>query len=91
MIDWLTSDYFAEKDSFKGIRHSLLDGGDPYLALADYRSYLDAQVEVDKAYLDKARWAKMAILNTARVGKFSSDRTIREYADEIWQLPSVKV
>tara|TARA_B100001093_G_scaffold133428_1_gene126119 strand:- start:4682 stop:7150 length:2469 start_codon:yes stop_codon:yes gene_type:complete len=91
VIDWLTSDYFAEKDSFKGIRQSLLDGGDPYLALADYRAYVDAQGKVDEAYLDRARWAKMAILNTARVGKFSSDRTIREYADEIWKLSSVKV
>ena len=91
VIDWLTSASFAPKGSFEGIRHSLLDGGDPYLALADYRSYVEAQEEVDKAYRDKSRWAKMAIHNTARVGKFSSDRTIQEYADEIWHLPSVKV
>ena len=91
MIDWLTSDYFAPKGSFDRIRHTLLDGGDAYLALADYKAYVEAQGEVDKAYLDKGSWARMAILNTARVGKFSSDRTIQEYADDIWKLPSVKV
>ena len=91
VIDWLTSDYFAPKGSFDRIRHTLLDGGDAYLALADYKAYVEAQREVDKAYLNKARWARMAILNTARVGKFSSDRTIQEYADDIWKLPSVKV
>ena len=68
-----------------------LDGGDPYLCLADFRSYSDAQDKVDAAYRDKARWAKMAILNTARVGKFSSDRTIHEYARDIWNLPAVPV
>ena len=91
VIDWLTSDYFAPKGSFDRIRHTLLDGGDAYLALADYKAYVEAQREGDKAYLNKARWARMAILNTARVGKFSSDRTIQEYADDIWKLPSVKV
>lgn len=91
VIDWLTSATFAPKGSFDRIRHSLLDGGDPYLALADYRAYVDAQTEVDKAFRDEAGWARKAILNTARVGKFSSDRTIREYAEEIWHLPAVKV
>ena len=55
-----------------------------------YRAYVEAQAEVDEAFKDEAGWAKKAILNTARVGKFSSDRTIREYAEEIWNLPSVK-
>jgi starch phosphorylase len=91
VIDWLSSDSFGERGTFDGIRHNLLDGGDPYLALADYRAYVDAQAEVDLAYRDRAGWAKKAILNTARVGKFSSDRTIREYAEQIWHLPSVKV
>lgn len=91
VIDWLSSDSFAPKGSFNGIRHSLLDGGDPYLALADYRAYIEAQDKVSEAYRDKAGWAKMAIHNTARVGKFSSDRTILQYAEEIWDLPPVKV
>jgi starch phosphorylase len=91
VIDWLSSDSFAPKGSFDSIRRSLLDGGDPYLVLADYRSYVDAQAKVDEAYRDKSKWAKMAILNTARVGKFSSDRTIQEYADEIWHLPPLTV
>lgn len=91
VIDWISSDYFAPKGSFDKLRHSLLEGGDPYLVLADYRAYVEAQGRVDEAYKDKTGWAKMAILNTARVGKFSSDRTIAEYAEQIWNLPSVKV
>ena len=91
VLDWLSSDSFAPRGSFDRIRHSLLDGGDPYLVLADYRAYIEEQGKVDEAYRDRSRWAKMAILNTARVGKFSSDRTIREYAEEIWKLPQVKV
>ena len=91
MIDWLCSATFAPKGSFDTIRRSLLDGGDPYLVLADFRSYVEAQAQVDEAYRDPQRWAKMAILNTARVGKFSSDRTIHEYARDIWRLSPVHV
>jgi len=93
IVDWLGSDYFTpgESHAFGALHHSLLDGGDPYKVLADYRSYVHAHEKVDAAYRDTARWAKMAILNTARVGKFSSDRTIREYAKDIWTLPSVAV
>ena len=93
VIDWLGSDYFipGEHGAFGAVHHSLLQGGDPYLLLADFRSYSDAQARVDAAYRDKKQWAKMAILNTARMGKFSSDRTIREYADEIWKLKPAKV
>src|SRR5690606_32597617 len=91
VVDWIGSDYFTpgEHGAFGLLYHSLLDGGDPFMVLADFRAYCDAQAAVDEAYRDKARWAKMAILNTARVGKFSSDRTIREYAEDIWKLPSV--
>lgn len=93
VIDWLRSDYFTpgEQDAFAPICSSLLDGGDPYLCLADYADYIRAQEAADVAFRDEKRWAKMAILNTARVGKFSSDRTIREYADQIWNLKSVKI
>ncbi len=89
VLDWLGSDYFGKGEAHNlpaTVRHSLLDGGDPYLCLADFRAYCDAQARVDAAYRDPRRWAKMAILNTARVGKFSSDRTISEYARDIWKL-----
>jgi glycogen phosphorylase len=93
VIDWLGSDYFipGEHGAFAAVHHSLLQGGDPYLLLADFRSYSDAQARVDAAYRDRRRWARMAILNTARMGKFSSDRTIREYADDIWRITPVRV
>jgi len=93
VIDWLGSSYFtpSEGAAFAPIVHSLLQGGDPFMVLADYRSYSQCQERVGEAFMDKARWAEMAILNTARMGKFSSDRTIREYARDIWNLPQVPV
>ena len=93
VIDWLASDYFTGDeghDILTPLRDNLLFH-DPFLCLADFASYCDAQEKVSEAYRDKPRWAKMAIHNTARVGKFSSDRTIAEYAKEIWNLPPVKV
>jgi glycogen phosphorylase len=89
-LDWLCSGYFSPNDphAFDSIRNSLLQGGDPYKVMADYRAYMDCQQRVSDAYQDKPRWARMAVLNTARMGKFSSDRTIQEYADEIWTLPA---
>jgi glycogen phosphorylase len=93
IVDWIGSDYFTpgEHNAFGALHHSLLHGGDPFMVLADFRAYSDAQLRVDAAYRDQAKWAEMAILNTARVGKFSSDRTIREYAEQIWSLPAVVV
>ena len=93
VIDWLHSDYFTpgEHDAFAPLCSSWLDGGDPFLCLADYADYIRAQEEVDKAFSDKKRWARMAILNTAHMGKFSSDRTISEYAEQIWKLQPVQV
>ena len=90
---------FYSKDNpelFREIYNSLLErnGGeraDQYFILKDFRSYEEAQKRVEKAYRDSAGWAKSAILNTAKCGKFSSDRTIEEYAKEIWHLESVKV
>jgi len=93
VIDWLRSGYFTpgERDAFAPICSSLLEGGDPFFVLADYAAYVRVQEKVDAAYRDRATWARKAILNTARMGKFSSDRTIREYADEIWRLDRVEV
>jgi starch phosphorylase len=93
VLDWLGSDYFApgEHHAFAHVHDSLLAGGDPFLVLADFRSYCEAQTRVEAAYRDRAGWARKAILNTARVGKFSSDRTIREYAGQIWNLSPIPV
>jgi starch phosphorylase len=88
VVDWVGSNYFTS-DEVAGVLTPLRDNlyySDPFLCLADFRSYSDAQALVNEAFLDKQRWAKMAILNTARMGKFSSDRTISQYAREIWHL-----
>jgi starch phosphorylase len=93
VVDWVGSNFFTpdEPGVLRPLQHSFVEGGDPYLCMADFRSYSDAQHKVDEAYRDKARWARMAILNTARMDKFSSDRTINEYAREIWDLKQVPV
>ncbi len=93
VVDWLGSDYFTpgEHGAFAQVHGSLMHGGDPFLVLADFRAYADCHARVDAAYRDQAKWARMAILNTARMGKFSSDRTIREYAEEIWKLQPASV
>jgi starch phosphorylase len=93
LLDWLASDSWVpgEKRPFGMIVDTLLGGGDPFLVLPDFRAYSDCQARVDAAYRDGPAWARMAILNTARIGKFSSDRTIREYARDIWNLKPVAV
>lgn len=92
-VDWIGSDFFTpdEPGVLAPIKRSLLDQGDPFCVLADFRSYLECQERVEEAYRDKRRWARMAILNSVRVGKFSSDRTIGQYAEEIWKLDPVPV
>ena len=80
-----------DPERFREIYDSLLntkssDRADTYFILADFRSYADAQKRVEEAYRDEAGWAKMAMLNTACSGKFTSDRTIQQYVDEIWHL-----
>ncbi|MBK9990910.1 MAG: glycogen/starch/alpha-glucan phosphorylase [Verrucomicrobia bacterium] len=93
IVDWLGSNYFTpnEHNAFSLVHQSLLGGGDPFMVLADFRSYVESHARVDAAYRNQSEWARMAILNTARMGKFSSDRTIREYAEQIWTLPQVPV
>ncbi|NOH60674.1 glycogen/starch/alpha-glucan phosphorylase [Vibrio sp. RE88] len=80
----------GEPGKLRATYDSLLDGGDPYLCLADFASYVKAHEDMDKQYRDQAGWAKKAILNTALVGKFSSDRSIRDYVNNIWKLETVK-
>jgi starch phosphorylase len=93
ILDWLGSDYWTpgEHDAFSAVHDTLLSGGDPFMVLADFRAYSDCQKKVDAAYRDRDGWARKAVLNMARVGKFSSDRTIREYAQQIWSLAPVPV
>ena len=83
-------------ERFRDIYDSLLntkssDRADTYFILADFKSYAAAQKRVEEAYRDEKRWAKMAILNVASSGKFTSDRTIQQYVDEIWHLDKVTV
>ena len=76
---------------FVPIAHSLLEEGDRYLILADYQAHVDCQERVARTYRDRSAWTKKSILNTARMGDFSSDRTVRQYAEEIWGIASVRV
>ncbi len=93
VVDQLVDGTYADGDRerYRDLYNSLLksngfEKADMYFILKDFRSYANAQEEVEKAYRDKDRWAKMALLNTASCGKFSSDRTIQEYVDDIWKL-----
>jgi starch phosphorylase len=87
-LQMIERDFFSmmEPGIFKPLTWSLLEGGDPYMVLADMRDYIRTQEQVDAAYQDGDAWAKKAIINVARAGKFSSDRAIKQYATEIWHL-----
>jgi starch phosphorylase len=91
-VDLLATGHFSRGDRtlFGPLVEALLDRDD-YLLLADYRSYLDCQAAVSRAYADAGGWARRSILNVARIGKFSSDRAIREYCKEIWNASPVPV
>lgn len=93
VLDWLSSDYFSPQEGnlLEDLPKSLLEWGDPFCVLADYRAYLDAQEKADQAFQNPRYWAQMAIRNVAGSGKFSSDRTISEYADDIWKLKAIPV
>ncbi len=87
-LSLIDQDFFSmlEPGIFRPLVHSLLDGGDHYMLLADLRDYIQTQERVDAAYRDVEAWDRKAILNVARAGKFSADRTIKEYASEIWHV-----
>jgi len=86
-VDLIASGAFSggDRDVFRPLVDHLL-GRDDYLLLADYRPYVDCQAVVDATWRDPERWTRTSILNTARAGKFSSDRAIREYCEEIWNV-----
>ena len=84
----LTSGHFNrfEPGVFDALVRSVLEPADPWLTAADFRSYVDAQQRASDAYKDVARWSRMSILNTAASGRFSTDRTMRDYNRDIWHL-----
>jgi glycogen phosphorylase len=92
VIDLISEGYFSggDRELFRPIVNSLLHH-DPYMLLADFQSFLDCQSQVGQSYLDTDHWTRMSILNVARSGKFSSDRTIKEYCQDIWHVNPVKI
>jgi starch phosphorylase len=91
-LDGIASGAFSRGDA--GLFRPLVDSlrnSDPYMLLADYQSYIECQDRISHSYLDQDHWTRMSILNTARMGKFSSDRAVREYCDEIWNAKPVPV
>ncbi|HEU4384702.1 MAG TPA: glycogen/starch/alpha-glucan family phosphorylase, partial [Anaeromyxobacteraceae bacterium] len=93
VVDAIGSGVFSpgEPRLFQPVIDSLLNGGDPFLVLADFAAYAACQEQVSRAWLDYERWTRMAILNVARTGRFSSDRSIREYAEQIWDVGPIPV
>ena len=96
LMQLINGTFSSDTEMFRDIYNSLLDKRnmprpDQYFILGDFRSYAEAQKRVEEAYKDEKRWAKMALLNTACSGKFTSDRTIQEYVDDIWHLDKVTV
>jgi len=93
VIELIDSNHFCQNEPglFKPILNTLFEHGDKYLVLADYRDYVNTQSEVDKLYRNEEEWTKKSILNTANMGKFSSDRSIKEYAENIWNVEPLDI
>lgn len=88
VLEMINHGFFSveEPDRYRALYDNLTQYGDHYMLLADYASYVATQEQVSALYLDQEEWTRRAILNVARMGKFSSDRTIREYADKVWKV-----
>ena len=86
-IDLIASGFFCggDRETFRPLVESLVSR-DEYMVLADYQAFVDCQERVDRAYGDRSRWTRMSILNTARAGRFSSDRAVREYCRDVWSI-----
>ena len=93
VLDMVTEGFFSpdEPDRYRPVVDKLLRGGDPYLLLADFASYLESQERVDAAFVDVQDWMRRAIINVANMGRFSSDRSIHSYAAYIWEVAPVGV
>jgi starch phosphorylase len=93
VLDMIASGYFlpSEPSIFQPIVDSLTYGNDNFMLLADYEDYIACQQRVDSLYKNQEEWTRKAILNVANIGKFSSDRSIQEYADEIWNLKPIQI
>ena len=92
VLEMIDSGFFSPDDRsrYKGIVRWLREE-DPYMLCADFDSYIARQKDVETAYLNKRDWAKKCVLNIANMGFFSSDRTIRQYAEDIWNIKSIEV
>jgi len=90
LLEWGHFNQF-EPEIFDSVIASIKSPHDPWMTIADFRSFIDAQKRVEAAYQDKDRWTRMSILNSASSGKFSTDRTITEYNNEIWKLTPIRI
>jgi starch phosphorylase len=87
-MEFIERDFFSmlEPGILRPLTQALLSGGDWYMLLADLRDYIQTQEQVDETYQDRDEWFRRAVINVARAGKFSADRTVREYASQIWHV-----
>ena len=92
VIDAMAGGAFSngDRELFRPIAENLL-GSDPYMLIADYRSYVECQEEVGRVWSDRERWTRSSILNVARMGWFSSDRAVREYCRNVWHIEPVPI
>jgi starch phosphorylase len=92
VIDLVRKGFFSRGDAdlFRSLIDTLM-WSDPFMVMADFQSYSECQTRVSEVYKDQERWTRMSILNSARSGRFSSDRTIRDYCREIWRVQNVPI